>query len=128
MNIVNLTGRWSQDFKVSDVGGKKKATGSIAVDKFGKDAGASFFQVEAWEKTAEVLEKYASKGDFAIVTGELVQDTWEKDGQKQSKVYIKVSRIDLPPKGDKSSQATSEPKAKSSKPSPVEEDEEDPLF
>jgi single-strand DNA-binding protein len=50
-----------------------------------------FLDVEAWGRTAEVVEKYAGKGKLVTVDGRLEQQRWEKDGQKRSKVIVVAS-------------------------------------
>ena len=46
-------------------------------------------------KTAEALVQYLTKGRQIVVQGELRQERWEKDGQKQSKVRINANAIQL---------------------------------
>lgn len=143
MNSVNMTGRWVADLTERAVGEKKKAEGRIAV-KVSKDV-SHFFDVTLWEKTADIGLQYCKKGDVAIISGRLCQDTWEKDGEKRSKVYITVERLDLPPKasaGDQestssassssasstSTKPTGSGKAASSRPAPAKETEPDDFF
>jgi len=118
MNNVNIVGRWVSDVVSKDVGETTKAEGRIAVDTFKKEV-AHFFDVEMWGKTAEIAAQYCKKGNFAIVSGRLAQDTWEKDGEKRSKVYIVAERIDLPPKsGGSESQESAAPARAAAKPAP----------
>jgi single-strand DNA-binding protein len=49
---------------------------------------ANFFDVTLWGRTAEVANEYLSKGSSVLIEGRLKYDTWEKDGQKRSKVKI----------------------------------------
>jgi len=49
---------------------------------------ANFFDVTLWGRTAEVANEYLSKGSPVLIEGRLKYDTWEKDGQKRSKVKI----------------------------------------
>jgi single-strand DNA-binding protein len=105
MNNVNIVGRWVSDVVSKEVGDTTKGEGRIAVDTFKKDV-AHFFDVEMWGKTAEIAAQYCKKGNFAIISGRLSQDTWEKDGEKRSKVYITAERVDLPPKTGPSQEAT----------------------
>ncbi len=49
---------------------------------------ANFFDVTLWGRTAEVANEYLSKGAPVLIEGRLKYDTWEKDGQKRSKVKI----------------------------------------
>lgn len=132
MNNVNLTGRWVTDFSLREVGEKKKAEGRIAV-QVNKDT-AHFFDVTCWEKTADIALQYCKKGDFALLSGRLAQDTWEKDGEKRSKVYVVADRIDLPPLPPKeggsdkvASPAKEKPKAASDgkRRAPVDDDDSD---
>lgn len=48
----------------------------------------NFFDVTLWGRTAEVANEYLSKGAPVLIEGRLKYDTWEKDGQKRSKVKI----------------------------------------
>jgi len=48
----------------------------------------SFFDVTLWGNTAKVADDYLKKGSPVLIEGELVQDRWEQDGQKRSKVKI----------------------------------------
>jgi single-strand DNA-binding protein len=48
----------------------------------------SFFDVTAWSELAENIAASLKKGSKVIVTGRLEQQTWEKDGQKHSKVVL----------------------------------------
>jgi len=50
----------------------------------------TFVDCEAWGKTAETLSKYLSKGRPVFIEGRLKLDSWEKDGQKFSKLRVVV--------------------------------------
>lgn len=96
LNQVFLTGRLTSDIEVRQTpGGKAVGTFSLAVDNQGQDAGASFFEITAWEKTAELMQQYTRKGSKVLVQGRLAQQTWEdKDTQKKrSKVTITATDI-----------------------------------
>lgn len=100
MNRVTLTGRLTRDPEVKAVGDDNKvAKFGIAVDRNVKDK-SDFFDVEVWGKTADIVEKFFSKGKFIIIDGRLQQDTWEKDGQKNSKVFVVAERVEFGPKTD----------------------------
>ena len=76
-------------------------------DSYQKDK-VSFIDVEAWGKLGEICQKYLAKGRQVLVDGRLVQDTWEKDGKKQSKVYVKADNVQfLGSKGDKETSGSS---------------------
>ncbi len=55
----------------------------------------SFVDVTFFGRTAEIVSEYLGKGSPIFVEGRLKQDTWEKDGQKRSKLYVIVDRMQL---------------------------------
>ena len=66
----------------------------------GQEKQADFISVVAWEKTAEFISKYFSKGRMIHVDGSLQLRSYEKDGQKR---YItEVLARDISFCGDKS--------------------------
>ena|SRR6266699_4213660 len=96
VNQVILLGRLTRDVEVkTTAGGKNIADFSIAVDKGGADGGADFFDVTAWEKLADLVGQYLSKGSKVLVQGRLGQDTWEdkETGKKRSKVTITATDV-----------------------------------
>jgi single-strand DNA-binding protein len=92
-NLVVVVGRLTRDPELKDLGTKRVAEFGLAVNGFGDQV--SFFDVSAWDKTADIIKKYAGKGKQVCVVGRLKQDTWEKDGQKRSKVSIVASQVQL---------------------------------
>ena len=99
INSVVLCGRVTRDAEVKYTsGGMAVSEISVAVNRYaGKDKGeeVSLFEVNLWGKTAEALVQYLTKGRQIVVQGELRQERWEKDGQKQSKVRINATNIQL---------------------------------
>ncbi len=100
INSVVQTGRLTKDAKITQVGGTSLAEFSIAVEKsIKKDGewikGANFFDIKLWGKTVDSIGKYLVKGTKVGVSGELDQETWEKDGKKNSTVKIRASNIAL---------------------------------
>ena len=55
----------------------------------------SFVDVTFFGRTAEIVSEYLGKGSPIFVEGRLKQDTWEKDGQKRSKLHVIVDRMQL---------------------------------
>ena len=49
--------------------------------------------VDAWSKLGDICQQYLTKGRQVLAEGRLVQDTWEKDGKKQSKLYVKADNV-----------------------------------
>jgi len=56
---------------------------------------AHFFDVTVWGKTAENINKFFRIGSRILIDGTLQFSQWEKDGQKRSKVDIKVLGFDF---------------------------------
>lgn len=53
-----------------------------------------FVDCEAWNKDADALARYATKGRCLYVEGRLKQDQWQdKDGNKRSRLVIAVERF-----------------------------------
>jgi single-strand DNA-binding protein len=56
---------------------------------------ATFVDVTLWGRTAEIANEYLSKGSPVLIEGRLKLDTWEKDGQKHSKLKVVGERMQL---------------------------------
>jgi single-strand DNA-binding protein len=95
MNSVNIIGNITKDIELKYTQNNKAVvTVSIAVNEgFGDNQKTYFLDVQVWEKQAENLAKYCSKGSKIAVSGKLVQQTWEYDGKKQSKVLIQANNV-----------------------------------
>ena len=50
----------------------------------------SYIDCVAWGKAGEIMAQYLQKGRPVLVSGRLEQRSWEKDGQKHSKVEVIV--------------------------------------
>ena len=120
INQVTLMGRLTRDPEQRTTStGKTIASFSIAVDRFGQDDTADFFNVTAWEKLGELVTQYLNKGSRVLVQGRLRQDTWDdkETGKKQSRIEVTatdVTFLDSPRSGESSS-ASAEPKSSSKK-------------
>ena len=107
INSVVLVGRITKDVgsderSFSYIGnGTAKAVVNIAVNRGVKKGDkwedeTSFIDVVIWGKLAENLKPRLTKGTQITVNGYLKQDRWEKDGQKQSKIYINADMVEIP--------------------------------
>ncbi len=56
---------------------------------------ATFVDVTLWGRTAEVANEYLSKGSSCLIEGRLKLDTWEKDGQKRSKLRVVAEKMQM---------------------------------
>jgi single-strand DNA-binding protein len=55
----------------------------------------TFVDVTLWGRTAEVANEYLSKGSNILIEGRLKLDTWEKDGQKRSKLRVVAEKMQM---------------------------------
>jgi single-strand DNA-binding protein len=101
INHVVLVGRLTRDAELKyTTTGFPISTFSLAINRRRKNGDqwvdeAHYFDVELFGKTAESLKPYLTKGKQIAVDGELRQDRWEKDGQKNSKVMIAATNVQL---------------------------------
>jgi single-strand DNA-binding protein len=91
INQVILMGRLTRDPEMrTTASGKSVCSFSLAVDRMGQDDQADFFDITAWEKTGELVNRYLSKGRRCLVQGRLRQDSWEdkETGKRRSRVEV----------------------------------------
>lgn len=99
MNRVFLSGRLTADVELkTSSSGKSYGRFSLAVDRFGKDAGADFINCTAFGRTAEVISQYTRKGDKLVASGRIQTGSYEREGRKVSTVDVVVDEVELPPK------------------------------
>ena len=55
----------------------------------------TFVDVTVWGRQAEIASEYLTKGSPVLIEGRLKLDTWEKDGQKHSKLKVVCERMQL---------------------------------
>jgi len=55
----------------------------------------TFVDVTAWARNAEIASEYLTKGSPVLIEGRLKLDTWEKDGQKHSKLKVVCDQLRL---------------------------------
>jgi single-strand DNA-binding protein len=90
-NKVQLIGHVGQDPEIKNLdGGKKVANLTIATnDSYKNDKGEKVEQTEwhkvvAWGKTAEIIEKYVTKGKEIAIEGKLTHRSYDdKNGEKR---------------------------------------------
>ena len=92
INNFNGIGRIANEIEIRYTkDGTAVANFSLALDNYGDKT--SFVDVTCWRKLAENVAEYMEKGRQVGVSGELVQDRWEKDGQKRSKIKINARNV-----------------------------------
>lgn len=100
LNKVMLIGRLTRDpERRSTPSGMAVADLGLAVNRRyrtnnGEDREETcFIDVTVWGKQAENCGEYLRKGSPIFVEGHLKMDTWEKDGQKRSKISVVAERV-----------------------------------
>jgi single-strand DNA-binding protein len=95
INKVMLTGRLTRDPETKYLPSGMAVTNlSIAVNRNYQDKSGewkeevSFIDIETWGKVAERAAESLKKGQPVYVEGRLKQDSWERDGVKQSKIKV----------------------------------------
>ncbi|MEB3120760.1 MAG: single-stranded DNA-binding protein [Snowella sp.] len=98
LNVVHLVGRVGRDPEVKYFdSGSVKCTFSLAVNRIKKDDPPDWFELELWDKNAEVAANYVKKGGLIGIKGSLKLDTWSdrSTGANRSKPIIRVEKLDL---------------------------------
>ena len=95
MNRVCIMGRLTRAPELRRTQSRKAVTSfPLAVDRDGKDAGTDWFDVVAWERTAEFAAQYCAKGRKVVVDGRLQARDWtDKDGNKRRSVEIIANSV-----------------------------------
>lgn len=109
INRIMVTGRLTRDPETKYLSSGTAITNlSLAVNRRFQDKNGEwqeetmFLDVETFGKIAERAAETLRKGRPVYVEGRLKQDSWEKDGQKHTKMRISAERVtgfDVPSKG-----------------------------
>ena len=100
-NHVQLIGNVGQEPTITNLeSGKKVARFSLATNEYYKDAkgekqtDTNWHTVVAWGKTAEIIEKFVSKGKELGVTGKLKTRTYTTDdGNERYVTEVETNEI-----------------------------------
>lgn len=79
-------------------------------------------------KSGEIAEKYAKKGSGVVISGLMEEETWEKDGQKKSKIVLIASTLNFLNSGKKENGQKPVTKTKTEDNGPIQEEESDIPF
>lgn len=110
MNRIILLGRLVKDPDVKvTTSGKTVCTFTLAVYRpfSGKDGKreADFINIQTWNKTAELIGNYVSKGQRLLVDGRLQIRSYDgKDGQKHYATEVIADRVEFIERKEKSAQ------------------------
>ncbi len=114
MNSVSLIGRLTRDPEVRYSAGSQTAVAkfTLAVNRpFAKEGeqDADFIGITCFGKTAELVEKYMSKGRQVGVTGRIQTGSYEKDGRKIYTTDVIADRVEFLDRGNSNSETYSQP-------------------
>lgn len=59
-----------------------------------------FVDVTLFGRTAEIADQYLRKGNSTLIEGRLKYESWEKDGQKRTKIKVLGDKLTLLGKGN----------------------------
>lgn len=97
MNCITLVGRAGRDAQLRYLdGGKVVANLTLAVNR-GRDQEPDWFNLEIWDKQAQVAGDYVKKGSLIGVIGRLQMQKWtdKSTGETKSKPVVVVTRLEL---------------------------------
>ena len=111
MNSVALIGRLTRDPEVRYSSGSQTAVAkfTLAVNRpFAKEGeqDADFIGITCFGKTAELVERYMSKGRQVGVTGRIQTGSYEKDGRKVYTTDVIADRVEFLDRGNASSESS----------------------
>mgnify|MGYP002771820161 CR=1 FL=1 len=114
LNKIVLMGRLTRDPELRQTPtGNSVVSFTLACDRdfaaHGAEKETDFVDIVAWRGTAEMIDKYFSKGRMMIVTGRLQIRNWQdKDGNKRRSAEIVAENVyfgDFKPQSGQSQQA-----------------------
>ena len=102
-NRVILMGNITREIELRYAGDRNTAVTDIGLavnDRRKNQAGewieeTTFADVTLWGRTAEVAAEYLAKGSPVLIEGRLKLNTWEKDGEKRSKLKVVGERLQM---------------------------------
>lgn len=120
INQVILMGNLTRDPELRTTPtGQNVCSFSLAVNRSWQDQSGQlqeavdYFDVTAWGKLGELVNQYLAKGRKCLVMGRLSQRSWEKDGQKHSKVEVVANDVTFLDGGGQGGSGQSAPRASS---------------
>ena len=102
MNTVSLIGRLTRDPELRSMGQSDRQVCNmrVAVDN-GPERKPTFIDVKTFDGSAKACQKYLSSGSRVGVSGRLIYEEWESNGDKRSRHSV-IGRVEfLEPKSDR---------------------------
>lgn len=132
-NRVTLIGNLGKDPELNTTGaGKQYVRLAVATNESYKDRDGNRQKVTdwhdciAWDKTAEIIEKYFKKGDTIMIEGRLKHQIKETDAGKRKYTSVVIDSFEFPVGGNNNS-GGNDNSASSGKQEPEEDDDDLPF-
>lgn len=117
INNVSLTGRLTRDPELRiTAGGTQLLSFTLAFSTSVRnrqtgewDERGNFIDCTMFGNRAEALSRYLAKGQKVAIAGKLRYATWDKDGQRHSKLDLIVNEIDFMAQRQNAAQPASAP-------------------
>ena len=95
MNVVTLIGNLASDVELRKIDDERQvASFLLAVDRASSAGGTDFVRIAAWNKQAELCEKYLAKGKRVAVDGRLRSRSWEdSDGKRRNAIEVVANMV-----------------------------------
>lgn len=94
MNRCIFLGNLTRDFEFRTGNSGSVARGAMALNK-GNDKGADFINLVAFDKTAELMDKYGKKGRKFLFECHVNTGSYEKDGRKVYTTDFVIDRVEF---------------------------------
>lgn len=100
MNTATIIGRAGQDAEIKYFeSGKVKTTFSLAVGRWDsktKEEVTDWYNIEVWDKQAEIAGEWVKKGSLVGVEGRAVSSKWQTpDGEMVERFLIRCTNLRL---------------------------------
>lgn len=94
-NVIHIAGRLTRDPELTTIpsGTSLCKFGIASNHRYGDTDEVCFVDCTAWDKSAEFVNRFFTKGKSIMVTGRLQLDKWvDNEGNNKSKHVIRVDR------------------------------------
>lgn len=97
MNQIHLIGRIGKDIELKATeSGNNYVRFSLACNRMDKNKTTDWFDLIAWNKTAEIISQYCGKGKMIAVTGQMQTRSYTDNEGKNRKAYeVLVNSLEM---------------------------------
>lgn len=121
-NTIIAAGYLVTDPELRDVKNNNKVCKIRMQISDSKSKSPCYIDAELWNKQAEIANEYLSKGRRIILQGELSQSSWEKEGKKFTKYFIRGESFKFIPQDKPSGEEGDAPNAETEAAAEVSDD------